>query len=179
MSRENEETIATRVPEWVHQSLKESDDTISGQVREALEFYLVDKQAEKFRLRAQLDAKREQQEGDKQRRSMLDERIEDRAAAIEDLEQQIAEFEEDTPDYTEMVEELCAIMTEHNANITPDNPKVQRIARVHDKKVWEILDDLKDRTGLPDDRFEPPKQSTLDDDANVDGIAMPEVVSDE
>jgi len=154
MSDGNTERINLDVPADLKERLRQSDDTQTEQVIEALEIYFGDEQSgNRAAIERQIQRYEEQKARGKRMKQDGEDMIREAESGIRRLKKRLEELEQSKLTYGDDLDELLGEMERQEMAVWDDHPSVERIARAHDKDTSAVLDDLRARSDLDESFF--------------------------
>lgn len=154
MSDGNTERINLDVPADLKERLKQSDDTQTEQVVEALEIYFGEEQSgNRAAIERQIQRFEEQRARGERMKQDGQDMVKEAESGIRRLEQRLEELEQSKLTYGDDLDELLGEMEHQEMAVFDGHPSIDRIARAHDKDTTTVLDDLRARSDLHESFF--------------------------
>ena len=148
------ERLDAHIPADLKERLKQSDDTQTEQVIEALEIYFGDEQSgNRAAIERQIQRYEEQKARGKRMKQDGEDMIREAESGIRRLKKRLEELEQSKLTYGDDLDELLDEMDRQEMAVFDGHPSIDRIARAHDKDTATVLDDLRRRSDLHESFF--------------------------
>ena len=148
------ERLDAHIPADLKERLKQSDDTQTEQVIEALEIYFGDEQSgNRAAIERQIQRYEEQKARGKRMKQDGEDMIREAESGIRRLKKRLEELEQSKLTYGDDLDELLDEMDRQEMAVFEGHPSIDRIARAHDKDAATVLDELRRRSDLHESFF--------------------------
>ena len=146
--------LDAHIPADLKERLKQSDDTQTEQVIEALEIYFGDEQSgNRAAIERQIQRYEEQKARGKRMKQDGEDMIREAESGIRRLKSRLEDLEQSKLGYADELDELLGEMERQQMAVFHGHPSIDRIARAHDKDASAVLDDLRARSDLHESFF--------------------------
>lgn len=155
MTGRQTERLVAEIPAHLKERVDVDEKSNKEVVVEALEVYYGVADGDGLQaLRHRLEQEQERKERLKREKERKEEKLNETDENIERLQSQLEQFTEDIDDYEKELEDLLAQARENDGmNVIPDIKPVKQIASRHEKSPEQVVEDVKERSDLPDQRF--------------------------
>ena len=170
MTDGNVDRINLNVPTDLKERLKQSDESQTKQVVEALEIYFGESQTgNRAAIERQIQRYQQQKARGQQMIQNGRDMVEEAEEGISRLNDRLEQLQHDNETYQESLTEVLDEMRDGKTHsVWEDHATVQRISRQHDKTPNTVIDDLKARSEFDESRFEQQLGKPDDDELDLD-----------
>ena len=157
MGKDNWTKTTIRVPEQSLEQAKENlpHGGLSTAVRETInQIAQNEDRAKRLELRDELRKLRDERQEAKKEREKWDREVDDLNRKIERTEEQIEALGDPESEYKGHLDSILSTMKENGTNVFPEHGAIQEAANKGAKPPEQVIEDLKERSDLPEHRFE-------------------------